>query len=368
MTATTNRPKIKRTHFFESSRFALQKITDLCNFVLPTAAALWSLRWQVSGFYEVCSSNSSERDNQLNNRFVSGSDLPTGGDLIAACIGTSWDEQKQKLAEILLIDFCSIYEFWCDGIVSEVVTSLKAEKGNHYSAITLGNQRQDEAWVKQRLQFPEDPGNTKPKRRAGIKSALAALSGENEESDILSNLIYPKLVGNKKYSLGQLNELIYCYRYFKELRNNRAHHGQVTPDFLISQSKYSSLSETELFGSGDHGRRQQEKPEYIHFTPGSGGTVPDISLRGLIGFGEVISRIITSVDIELSKSKNAEHVLIHRLKSMGVNEKIKTRDKSKIKGIVGKLFYDEALLPKPKPVSQELIDLLHNNGIIDYEL
>jgi hypothetical protein len=37
-------------YFFPATRFAASQITDLFDFVWPTAAALWNLRWQVAGF------------------------------------------------------------------------------------------------------------------------------------------------------------------------------------------------------------------------------------------------------------------------------------------------------------------------------
>jgi hypothetical protein len=60
------------TPFFPATREALAQMTALFDFVWPTAAALWNLRWQVQGFVaEVPTATVDE----LRKRFLFGSGL-----------------------------------------------------------------------------------------------------------------------------------------------------------------------------------------------------------------------------------------------------------------------------------------------------
>ena len=56
--------------FFPCTRDAAHRITSLFDFVWPTAAALWNLRWQVQGFLNEVP-NATEQE--LHQRFMSGS-------------------------------------------------------------------------------------------------------------------------------------------------------------------------------------------------------------------------------------------------------------------------------------------------------
>lgn len=60
--------------FFPSGRQASDQITALFNFVWPTAAALWNLRWQVQGFVAEVPSATVDQPEQ---RFVFGSKIDT---------------------------------------------------------------------------------------------------------------------------------------------------------------------------------------------------------------------------------------------------------------------------------------------------
>lgn len=93
-------------HLFRTSRWAYRQVTELFDFVTPTAAALWNLRWQVVGF---CSHHPAASVQVLDDRFVSGSGLH-GANLRRACIDTSWEYQQQQFAKFLLISLFSIYE------------------------------------------------------------------------------------------------------------------------------------------------------------------------------------------------------------------------------------------------------------------
>ncbi len=79
-------------YFFPPTRVAVAQISELFDFVWPTAAALWNLRWQVSGFLQEVPKSSPV---QLNDRFVFGSKIH-GTNLKKACVETTWQAQKHQ--------------------------------------------------------------------------------------------------------------------------------------------------------------------------------------------------------------------------------------------------------------------------------
>jgi hypothetical protein len=92
--------------FFRSSRSAFKQVTELFDFVWPTATALWNLRWQVAGFVSVRSDATSE---ELAKRFTEGSGIH-GANIKKACLEMNWDQQQSQFAKFLLTDLFAIYE------------------------------------------------------------------------------------------------------------------------------------------------------------------------------------------------------------------------------------------------------------------
>src|SRR3990172_7350655 len=97
--------------FFDQSKAAFAQITDLFDFVWPTAASMWKLRWQVAGYF-AARPNATVED--LEGRFVSGSGIH-GANLKRACVDQTWTRQQERFAKFLLIDTCATYEAWISG-------------------------------------------------------------------------------------------------------------------------------------------------------------------------------------------------------------------------------------------------------------
>ena len=53
--------------FFDVSRQAFNQIANIYDFVWPTSAALWNLRWQVKGFVDV---NQKHKRGRVEGRFI----------------------------------------------------------------------------------------------------------------------------------------------------------------------------------------------------------------------------------------------------------------------------------------------------------
>lgn len=254
--------------FFRTSRSAFGQVTELFDFVTPTAAALWNLRWQVVGF---CSHHAATSVQILNDRFVSGSGLH-GANLKRACIDTTWEVQQQQFAKFLLISLFSIYEGWLDDVLQVVAPAGRRKE------------------LSKRCQFPDSSargGN-------GIMAAITEI--KQSSSPMLVGAFYSELRKQRKNSLSSIDDLLTCYRAFKECRNSFAHqNGLATQTAVDSYQAYVALTASSL-----------GVPEKPVLPPVLLNDQITFSLRGVIGFSDIILRIIATLDAEFSCSGMAE--------------------------------------------------------------
>ena len=252
--------------FFISSREIVSNITSVFDFVWPTAAAMWNLRWQVDGFLRADPAASEE---MLVSRFIGGSQI-RGANLRLACIETSWEQQQEQFAKFLLIEICALYEAWLEAIKAELNLASFNVKG---------------------FQFPSN-GN------GGVRAALG--SAQANVSVEMSSCIHPSLARNAKYSFSRIDELTKCYRFFKECRNALIHRGSLADQRVLdAYADYDPLTKNDL------GLR--EKPVYAPLQ--NIGDKVSIQLRGAVGLADVVIRMISSLDAELCKCQEAEYVL-----------------------------------------------------------
>ena len=183
--------------FFSASRSAFRQVTELFDFVWPTAAALWNLRWQVTGFVTVRGATKSEH---LASRFIEGSGIH-GANIKRACIEMTWEQQQGQFSKFLLINLFAVYEGW----LAELLTGKVPAK------------------VIKQCQFP--PQASRPTE--GISWALGEIKGTT--STLISQELYPELVKHPKNSLGQISNLLQCYRCFKECSKPTSHTTMASP-------------------------------------------------------------------------------------------------------------------------------------------
>jgi hypothetical protein len=254
------------TMFFRSSRQAAENITDIFDFVWPTAAAMWNLRWQVDGFLRAEPTVSNDA---LAGRFIEGSGI-RGANLKTACIDISWQQQQERFAKFLLIEICALYEGFLEGIIDEIALVRFDASG---------------------FQLPSTSN-------AGFHPTLAR--ARTAISIEMSNCIFPALARNRKYSLQKVDELLKCYKFFKECRNSLIHRGSIVDDKVMKAYKmYHPLAKNALGVA--------EKPAY---TPINAiGEKIVLQLRGVVGLADVVLRIIATLDAELCKCQEAEDVL-----------------------------------------------------------
>jgi hypothetical protein len=252
--------------FFKHSRSTFVQVSELFNFIWPTAAALWNLRWQVGGLCQVLPSVTKET---LHGRFVYGSGIQSAN-LQRACIELTWDEQQAEFAKFVLFNVFAIYEGWLALTLAEIGMS------------SLGKD----------LQFPTSTGASGAIR--GLGNALAQI--RSNTSSMLKDAFYVELTAHPKNSLPKIENLLKAYRCFKEYRNTLMHGGgNANQKCVDDYREYSTLTTSDLGIS--------EVPKVI---PPSLGRPVSLSLRGVVGFSEIVQRLVATLDAELACTRGAE--------------------------------------------------------------
>jgi hypothetical protein len=255
--------------FFNTTLISKRQITDLFDSIWPTATALWNLRWQVQGFlsvYPKCT------EDELRGRFVEGSTIH-GANLQRSCIEQTWEQQQAFFAGILLTNVFAIYEGWVDSTLRQI------------SAHSKSNLRG--------LQFPVTTGIA-----LGVEDTLKKLT--TPESRVLRMSFYNELTKDRKYSRSSLVNLLFCYRYFKELRNCMIHNGsRINAHCKTAYDNFDLVATSRDLGT-------KEVPSHV---PAMVGDPVILHLRGVVGLCDVVVRIMVTIDAELSRSSRTEKYL-----------------------------------------------------------
>lgn len=264
--------------YFEVTREAYDRITETFDLVHPITISVWNMRSEIIGIKEIYPEMT---ESKFNNRYNYAS-VVHGVNYKRTFIDNSWEDFQEKLAWLLLSNLFSIYEGWLAGLHNSVFPTLDEKK----------------------MQFPSSS-------LSGISYELNRLT--TTKSAITTACFYNRYKGKKHYSSVPLDNLIYCYRYFKELRNCYIHNGikasQKLCDAYNDFLPYHSASDLGI----------KEKLEII--SPVLGKTCR-ISLRGVIGFSEIILRLLVTCDAELLQSMEGEQYLIEQLRAVSTNLKV----------------------------------------------
>lgn len=267
--------------FLTASVESSSALTELFDFVWPTAVALWNLQWQTKGFL---AQRPNATVNELSSRFVLGSDI-RGANLTRLATEKAWPEMQQWFARLLLSETCALFEGWIEAGLDELDLPASIRQGGTRNALD------------KKLQFPTtfDNANTP---NGGARFAVSKVQGPIGSPTIRA-CFHPTQIQNKKYSNQTLEQLLLCYRAFKEVRNDFIHHGgraskRTEQAFLA----FSILTHTAL--------GIKEVPELL---PVVAGEPIELSVRGIVGLSDVVIRLIATFDCLLVDSPHGEKVL-----------------------------------------------------------
>ena len=245
--------------FFSESEYALQRITDIFDIIHPIRLSYWHTMSHVKG---VKIQYPQITEAQFNSSFGLGANIH-GVNFKKAFINCDWTTVEQTLAWILLSSLFSIYEGWIAAINNNIFQG-------HLDTVSF--------------QVPNNPNITRLSIIDSIQNLL------QNKSQFMENTIFPEYSTQKHYSFGNLNSLLKCFRFFKEMRNCFTHNSSITDSKLVAAySEFILIATTQDLGL-------DEVPE--HYPPILNQPV-QISLRGVIGFSAIIVKIITTCDAKL---------------------------------------------------------------------
>jgi hypothetical protein len=237
-----------------------------------------------AGFYSEAQTKPKQAD--LKSRFLAGSGLHRAN-FRSLVDRQTWPDQVAILAEMTLLTITSLFEGWVDAIGNEAGLSRPNRDALQWPSHAV---------------YPRftNAGAALP----GIGEALQA--GQSGVSDVMKACFYPEYKNNRQYSLSHIDQLLACYRYWKEIRNAIAHAGgRATDRCIAEESRLSMLTPASL--------GMTRVPRLTALTLNA--PIP-IVLESVLGFGEVLQRIAVTVDAELSINESAEMIMIRRWESM----------------------------------------------------
>jgi len=304
--------------FFSVSRNAHAAVTDLYDFMFPATAAVWNLRCQVKG-YLVESPNATEE--QLKARFAH----PTGvgsnyRNFREGFASASWADHEYRIASFLLMALIGEYEAWARAVLVAATGSETFADDNEKG-----------------LQFPTSGSKgVRPTVQKAVKKT----------STVMINAFRLPLTKQRRYADAHLDDLLVCFRYFKEIRNALAHGGGLVSQRLLDAATEYSTRTTQL--GMTHAPTCQVQAV---------GERAGLTLRQVSGVSEVILRLITTIDAHLSASPHAEAAIVGGwAKRHGTSKQLlpadETKRRSKVANAVARIGF-----PKPVP-TDDIPDLL----------
>jgi hypothetical protein len=291
---------------YKCARDAHEQITRLWDFMSPTIVAMWNLRWQVQGFLTVRPEATQE---ELVQRFALGSAI-RGNEIKRACVVNSWEEQQGRFATILLTNTIAIFEEFLDGLVG----------------LTITNEAQARRTVKA-LQYPvASGGRSYQQGYAELGATIPKLTGVFNSGAALG----------RWYSGAHIENLLRCYRFFKEIRNAGAHSGsRATPELMQAYAAFQPVATAARLGV-------KQVPN--HSAPELGQVMlPD--LRGTYAFSDVVLRLIATYDRDLSDRNGAFLDIDARLSRISALQRARTNLPDKQKKLITGLLIN-ANLPR----------------------
>jgi hypothetical protein len=292
---------------FPETDEAANEITRLFDFVWPTAAALWNLRWQVNGYLTAVPNASSQ---EVAGRFVAGSGIG-GADVKGMVTRLTWDDQKERFAEFILTNVFAVYESWA----RRLILSCNINDMSDRDVYRIGN------------------GTT-----SGLSVFIARVT--ETPSVAMQTAFQPEFLKHKKVYVTEQEKMLKCYTYFKEIRNCQIHNGRKADQTAVNAfNSFSPVSSASAL----------KTKETIEHFPVTLESRTKLSLRGVVGFCDIVLRLMITVDAQLSGSDAAERVALERIRSTtGLIPTLSAVDKRMRKTIRG--ICRRASLPPPHDI------------------
>lgn len=297
----------KKDAFFDATQDALDKLTQMYDLVWPIDVSLRYMRRKVTEFYTKSPDDLKPEDfedefdpeKRTHGVNYSRAFIYKGKNTYELkknelALETS---QQENLAWLLLSNTIPIYEYWWKSLSKEVGFNIMSESG---------------------MEFPT---NLSDPRKKGILQELNDLTSNS--SSLFEDVFYPVYSSKRNHckDLTELNNSMYCYRLFKEIRNCHMHSGGIVSDaskdpitnlpwITVAYNEY--LNNIVIPSSTSTILNIEELPALPSDFSANTGDKLHISLRGVVGFSNIMRRIMLTVDAELIKAKITEQYISNR--------------------------------------------------------
>lgn len=238
---------------------------------------------------------------------------PTGAvhgvDYKKSFVDTVWETQEESIAWILLNNLFAIHEGWAQRLYEETF------QGYGYSDKFIKN-----------LEFAD----------LSTKFTSYFLAA-GKRSSTMEGAFYTEYQKKSKLDFGKLDNYMLCYRCFKEARNCFMHGNFMASHQLINAyKKYLPIATTIDLDV-------TEVPMFI--TPVLDQMVK-LSLRSVIGFSQILRRIIIISDINLLRATAAEKEFLDRIPAKWTARTL-SGNSSKAKGQISRYVTKAKFLKVP---------------------
>lgn len=274
--------------FFVETQNAYKRITETFDLINPVLLCTWKIKSEIEEIYVA---NPKTPNSELMNRYNSQKKFH-GVNYQKVFVKNDWSIFEENISWILLNMLFSIHEGWVSEMKNIVVDQ---------------NSRRKKFEFEKEMEFPNRILN-QLKKCTEKKSELLAHNFEN------------KLKKNKRYNMDSLNNLMYCYRYYKELRNCYVHNNIIVSEQLVNA--YNDFAQL----CNKHSLGIKSKPEIIK--PIIGKKV-NISIKGVISFSEVLLNILVTCDACLLTSSASESYFLKRIEKAIKNKRTHQNDHQK---------------------------------------
>lgn len=304
----------KKDAFFNATQDALDKLTQMYDLVWPIDVSLRYMRKKVTEFYTKFPDdlkpedfeNEFDPDKKTHGVNYTRAFVYTGKNASELLKNESALEsaQQENLAWLLLTNTIPIYEHWWKSLSDEVGFSTMSEAG---------------------MEFPTNPLDS---RKKGILQELSSIN--SNISSLFTDVFYPVYTSKKNHciDINELNSSMYCYRLFKEIRNCYMHSGGFVSDTIkdsstnlpwITVAYNEYLANIVTPSSTNTILNIEELPSFPSNFSTNIGDKLHITLRGVVGFSNIMRRIMLTVDAELIKSQITEQYIVNKWNQFSIN-------------------------------------------------
>lgn len=303
--------------FFFQSKLIEAQITELFDDLWPTVTAIKNLRWQVNGYYHEMNV---KQNSKLATRFVDSDDKTNRPNLYRYCIEQTWEQQEYSISRNLLTNIFALFEGWIEIILP--LLGINEKKGKD-------------------LQFAD-------------KARTMLVSLQQHPNTILVDTFYDVYVRkNSGSKLAHLENYLKVYRFFKECRNSIIHRGGKTDQRTVeAYADTLGLTTVDLDVA--------EVPEM--FSVSAVDETVKISLRGVVGFSQIVLKLVEVMDMEFIKANKAIDCFISQIKEFTPYACTLSQDAHKAEIKIDGIMRSSGFLP-PKH-SPAFLQLLRGKSIV----